>query len=250
MMKRIAAALAAVFIVSMTFTACGTISPPQVTEATTTAAEDIVTTIPEITTVPIESTQPEVTTKPGMTEEEKKQLASSTFIAEFFDSAISFEDQSALTKEVLKVCPFDYTEESKGGLRRITLKGDNGSGSIDVLCIDISESDLYYDIGYIVSTFGDYYYQLTLDSMQGVTEDNFTTNYRLTNTVVSKGKYQQYGSLQKTDGMANQFGYAEVYATLVDNKLTVVSGQFLSTDMMERQSFTGLLTAFREKIPF
>ena len=86
--------------------------------------------------------------------------------------------------------------------------------------------------------------------MRGVSADEFTSNYRLTNTVVSKGKYQQYGSLQKTDGEANQFGYAETYAVLVENKLTVVSGYFLSTDMMERQTFTTLLKQLKEKIAF
>ena len=241
MMKRYAAIAAAIFMMSLT--ACGTFAPPQASETTTTTTTVTeVTTVPPVTTVPSDSSEPATTTKATMSEEEKKQIAANTFIAEFFDSAI--------TKEVLKKCPFEHSEESTNGLQRITLKGDNGSGTIDVLCIDLSNSDLDYELGYIVSTFGDYYYGFTVGNMQGVTEDNFTTNYRLTNTVVSKGKYQQYGSLQKSDGMANQFGYAETYATLVDNKLTVVSGQFLSTDMMERQSFTGLMTAFKEKIPF
>ena len=248
MMKRYAAIAAAIFMMSLT--ACGTFSPPQATETTTTTITSEITTVPPVTTVPTDSSEPTTTTKATMSEEEKKQIAANTFIAEFFDSAITFEDKSALTKNVLKKCPFEHSEENTNGLQRIILKGDNGSGTIDVLCIDLSASDLDYDLGYIVSTFGDYYYGFTVGNMQGVTEDNFTTNYRLTNTVVSKGKYQQYGSLQKSDGMANQFGYAETYATLVDSKLTVVSGQFLSTDMMERQSFTGLMTAFKEKIPF
>ncbi|MBR1764113.1 MAG: hypothetical protein IJ746_01835 [Ruminococcus sp.] len=248
MMKRYAAIAAAIFMMSLT--ACGTFAPPQATETTTTTTTAEVTTVPPVTTVPADSSEPETTTKATMSEEEKKQLAANTFIAEFFDSNISFEDKSSLTKEVLKKCSFEHTEEKTNGLQRITLKDDNGSGTIDVLCIDLSNSDLDYDLGYIVSTFGDYYYGFTVGNMQGVTEDNFTTNYRLTNTVVSKGKYQQYGSLQKSDGMANQFGYAETYAVLVNDQLTVVSGQFLSTDMMERQSFTGLMTEFKEKIPF
>ena len=70
------------------------------------------------------------------------------------------------------------------------------------------------------------------------------------NTVVSKAKYQQYGSMQRSDGMTMQFGYAETCAALVDNKLMVVSGQFVSTDMMDRQTFSRLMTAFREKTPF
>ena len=72
----------------------------------------------------------------------------------------------------------------------------------------------------------------------------------MTNTVVAKAKYQQYGSVQKSDGTASQFGYSETYAVLSENKLTVVSGQFLSTDMMERQTFTKLMTSFRENIAF
>lgn len=248
MMKRYAAIAAAIFMMSLT--ACGTFAPPQATETTTTTTTAEVTTVSHVTTVPEDSSEPATTTRATMSEKEKKQLAANTFIAEFFDSAITFEDKAGLVKECLKTCPFEHSEESTNGLQRISLKGDNGSGTIDVLCIDLSASDLDYDLGYIVSTFGDYYYGFTVGNMQGVTEDNFTTNYRLTNTVVSKGKYQQYGSLQKSDGMANQFGYTETYAVLVNDQLTVVSGQFLSTDMMERQSFTGLMTEFKEKIPF
>ena len=82
--------------------------------------------------------------------------------------------------------------------------------------------------------------------MSGITEDDFVSSYRMTSSVVSKGKYQQYGSVQKSDGMATQFGYTETYAVLSENKLTVVSGAFLSTDMMERQSFSQVMGQFRE----
>ncbi|MFR2195553.1 MAG: hypothetical protein ACLS5M_13815 [Ruminococcus sp.] len=68
----------------------------------------------------------------------------------------------------------------------------------------------------------------------------------MTSSVVSKCKYQRYGSVQKSDGMATQFGYTETYAVLSENKLTVVSGAFLSTDMMERQSFSQVMGQFRE----
>ena len=46
--------------------------------------------------------------------------------------------------------------------------------------------------------------------------------------------------------MASQFGYTETYAVLSENKLTVVSGAFLSTDMMDRQSFSQVMGHFRE----
>jgi hypothetical protein len=86
--------------------------------------------------------------------------------------------------------------------------------------------------------------------MSGITDDDFVSNYRMTNSVVSKGKYQRYGSVQKTDGMATQFGYTETYAVLNENKLTVVSGAFLSTDMMERQGFSRLVEKFAENIKY
>ena len=52
--------------------------------------------------------------------------------------------------------------------------------------------------------------------MNGITEDDFVSSYRMTSSVVSKGKYQQYGSVQKSDGMATQFGYTETYAGFVN----------------------------------
>ena len=63
-------------------------------------------------------------------------------------------------------------------------------------------------------------------------------------------KYQRYGSVQKSDGMATQFGYTETYAVLSENKLTVVSGAFLSSDMMERQSFSQLMAKFAENVKY
>ena len=86
--------------------------------------------------------------------------------------------------------------------------------------------------------------------MNGVTEDDFVSSYRMTSSVVSKCKYQRYGSVQKSDGMASQFGYTETYAVLRENKLTVVSGAFLSTDMMERQSFSQLMAKFAENVKY
>ena len=152
--------------------------------------------------------------------------------------------------EVIKKSGFENTVKSTNGVQKITVKADNGSGVIDVMTIDISACDFTYDQGYIAEAFGAYCYGQTVGSMQGVTEDNFVSNCRMVNTVVAKAKYQQYGSVQKSDGTATQFGYAETTVVLVANKLTVVSGQFLSTDMMERQTFTKLITSFREKVAF
>lgn len=39
-------------------------------------------------------------------------------------------------------------------------------------------------------------------------------------------------------------------AVLSENKLTVVSGAYLSTDMMERQSFSQLLAKFAENVKY
>ena len=114
------------------------------------------------------------------------------------------------------------------------------------MCVDLSQSDLDHDMEYILENFGDYYFGQTSAQMSGITEDDFVSSYRMTSSVVSKGKYQQYGSVQKSDGMATQFGYTETYAVLSENKLTVVSGAFLSSDMMERQSFSQVMGKFRE----
>ena len=248
MMKRYAALAAAVIMISLT--ACGTFAPPQATETATTTTMSETTTVPLVTTVQEDSSGTEVTTKVTMSEEEKKQLAANTFIAEFYDSPISFDDMSKTVSEVMKKSGFENTVKSANGVQKITVKADNGGGVIDVMTIDISACDFSYDQGYIAEAFGAYCYGQTAGSMQGITEDNFVSNYRMINTVVAKAKYQQYGSVQKSDGTATQFGYAETAAVLVDNKLTVVSGQFLSTDMMERQTFTKLITSFKEKLQF
>ena len=118
------------------------------------------------------------------------------------------------------------------------------------MCIDLSKSNLSYDMEYILENFGDYYFRQTSSQMNGITEDDFVSNYRMTSSVVSKGKYQHYSSVQKTDGMASQFGYTETYAVLNENKLTVVSGAYLSTDMMERQSFMQLMVKFAENVKY
>ena len=228
--KALTAILAAFML---TMTACGTISPPiqnAVTETTaTTTAESIYD---------------------SAASSEAEKIKTDTFIAEFFDSDISFVDTSELATEAMKGCYFDNETDNSNGVQKITLKGTNGGGSVEVMCIDLSKSGLSYDMEYILENFGDYYFGQTSAQMSGITEDDFVSSYRMTSSVVSKGKYQQYGSVQKSDGMATQFGYTETYAVLSENKLTVVSGAFLSTDMMERQSFSQLMAKFAENVKY
>lgn len=213
-------------------TGCGNISPPFKAEQTT-----VTTAAPTVSAAA--SSEAESTV-------DEEQVKSNTFIAEFFDSNISFVDVSTIVTEAMKVCSFENENDDSNGIQKISLKGKNGGGMIDVLCIDLSHSDLDHDMEYILENFGDYYFGQTSAQMSGITEDDFVSIYRMTSSVVSKCKYQRYGSVQKSDGMATQFGYTETYAVLNENKLTVVSGAFLSSDMMERQSFSQVMGQFRE----
>ena len=236
MKAKVMTAILAAFMLTMT--ACGTISPPiqnAVTETTTTTAESIYDSAA--------SSEAESTV-------DEEQVKSNTFIAEFFDSNISFVDVSGIVTESLKSCSFETEIDNTNGIQKISLKGSNGGGMIDVLCIDLSQSDLDHDMEYILENFGDYYFGQTSAQMSGITEDDFVSSYQMTSSVVSKCKYQRYGSVQKSDGMATQFGYTETYAVLNENKLTVVSGAFLSSDMMERQSFSQLMAKFAENVKY
>lgn len=227
----ILAALSAVIL-----TGCGNISPPFKAEQTT-----VTTAAPTVSAAA--SSEAESTV-------DEEQVKHDTFIAEFFDSNICFVDTSTLVTEAMKGCSFDNETDNSNGVQKITLKGTNGGGTIDVMCVDLSQAQLDHDMEYILENFGDYYFGQTYAQMSGITEDDFVSNYRMTSSVVSKGKYQCYVSVQKSDGMATQFGYAETYAVLNENKLTVVSGAFLSSDMMERQSFSGLMSRFAESVKY
>ena len=220
--------------IMLTMTACGTISPP------------IQNAVTETTMVSTDSLADSSVLSESDSNTNEEQIRTNTFIAEFFDSGISFADTSKLVTEVMKGCTFESETDSSNGIQKISLKGKNGGGVLNVMCIDLSKSNLSYDMEYILENFGDYYFRQTASQMNGVTENDFMSNYRMTSSVVSKGKYQRYASVQKTDGMASQFGYTETYAVLGENKLTVVSGAFLSTDMMERQSFSQVMGHFRE----
>lgn len=238
MKTKIITALSAVL--ALTMTACGTISPPAQTQTETTT----------ITTATSESIPDSDASSEAERIVDEEQVKSDTFIAEFFDSNISFADVSGIVTDAMKSCSFKNEIDSSNGIQKIMLTGKNGGGTIEVLCIDLSQAQLDYDMEYILENFGDYYYGQTTAQMNGITEDDFSSVYRMTSSVVSKGKFQHYGSIQKTDGMASQFGYTETYAVLNENKLTVVSGAFLSSDMMERQSFSQLMAKFAESVKF
>lgn len=222
----------------LTMTACGTISPP------------IQNTVTETTMVSADSLADSSVLSESDSNTNEEQIRTNTFIAEFFDSGISFADTSKLLTEVMKGCTFESETDSSNGIQKISLKGKNGGGVLNVMCIDLSKSNLSYDMEYILENFGDYYFRQTASQMNGITENDFVSNYRMTSSVVSKGKYQRYASIQKTDGMGSQFGYTETYAVLSENKLTVASGAFLSTDMMERQSFMQLMVKFAENVKY
>lgn len=224
--------------VAMTATACGTISPPVQTPPETAVTEAVEPTAEP--TVPAETVD----------RSEEEQIKSNTFIAEFFDSNIMFTDVQKLTDDSLKDCTFEKQAEASNGIQKISLKSANGGGILNVMCIDLSQSSISYDLEYILENFGNYYFGLTAAQMNGISEDDFVSNYRMLNSVLSKGKYQRYSSVQKTDGMAAQFGYTETYAVLAEGKLTVVSGAFLSSDMMDRQNFMRLMARFAENIAY
>ena len=238
MKTKIISALSAVL--ALTMTACGTISPPAQMQTETTS----------ITTATAESIPDSAASSEAESTVDEEQVKSDTFIAEFFDSNISFAEVSGIVTEAMKNCNFEFAKDDSNEVQKISLKSKNGGGTIEVLCIDLSQAQLDYDMEYILENFGDYYFGQTSAQMSGVTEDDFVSNYRMTTNVYSNGKYQRYSSVQKTDGMATQFGYTETYAVLSENKLTVVSGAYLGTDMMERQSFSQLMGKLAENVKY
>ena len=160
--------------IAITMTACGTISPPLQT-----ATETAITTTAESLPDSAASSEAESTV-------DEEQVKSNTFIAEFFDSNISFVDVSGIVTESLKSCSFETEIDNTNGIQKISLKGSNGGGMIDVLCIDLSQSDLDHDMEYILENFGDYYFGQTSAQMSGITEDDYVSSYQMTSSVVSK----------------------------------------------------------------
>ena len=146
--------------IAITMTACGTISPPLQT-----ATETAITTTAESLPDSAASSEAESTV-------DEEQVKSDTFIAELFNSNISFTDVSPIVTEAMKGCSFETEKDASNGVQKISLKGKNGGGMIDVLCIDLSQSNLDYDMEYILENFGDYYFNQTSAQMSGITEDN------------------------------------------------------------------------------
>lgn len=160
--------------IAITMTACGTISPPLQT-----ATETAITTTAESLPDSAASSEAESTV-------DEEQVKSDTFIAELFNSNISFTDVSPIVTEAMKGCSFETEKDASNGVQKISLKGKNGGGMIDVLCIDLSQSDLDHDMEYILENFGDYYFGQTSAQMSGITEDDFVSSYRMTSSVVSR----------------------------------------------------------------
>lgn len=114
-MKNNMRAAIAVILIAAALTGCGTIKPPAIDTAVTTVPVTTETTTAEPTTV-AETT--EAPTEPPMTEEERRQLEQSTFIAEFLGSQIKFEDTAGITDEVIKKADFEC-ESAKNGTEKI-----------------------------------------------------------------------------------------------------------------------------------
>lgn len=161
--------------IMLTMTACGTISPPIQNAVTKTTA-----------TTTAESIHDSAASSEAESSLEDEKIKTDTFIAEFFDSNICFADTSALVTEAMKGSSFENEIDNSNGVNKITLKGSNGGCMIDVLCIDLSQSDLDHDMEYILENFGDYYFGQTSAQMSGITEDDFVSSYRMTSSVVSR----------------------------------------------------------------
>ena len=134
-MKKIYSAMFSAAI-AMIMTACGTISPP--TAQTTTAVTTAETNVQSLTDLSSSSDSD--------SKVDSEKIQSDTFIAEFFDSNISFEDTSELVTESMKGCAFENETDNFNGVNKVTLKGKNGGGIINVLCVDLSQSQLDYDM--------------------------------------------------------------------------------------------------------
>ena len=100
--------------IAITMTACGTISPPLQT-----ATETAITTTAESLPDSAASSEAESTV-------DEEQVKSDTFIAELFNSNISFTDVSPIVTEAMKGCSFETEKDASNGVQKISLKGKNG----------------------------------------------------------------------------------------------------------------------------
>ena len=216
---------------------CGNISPPALdmsAPAVTTAAE---------------SQSDESYSTPEQTKT-KEKLRKDTFIAEFWGQNISFVDTTELVRTAIKKCSFETDIQKSSEQQRISVKSKSGSGSIDVMCIDMSKVQLGYSLSYILTTFGDNYHSYTLDAIDGITSENLISENSEMNVIVSKGRYSRSASIQKTDNSGSHYGRAETVIIIKEDKLTVISGCFMSADMMDRQSFASLIRDISECVPY
>ena len=215
-------------ISAIILSSCGTIMPPQNT--VTTAA---------VTT----SAEPETAESYASPEETqtKEKLRKDTFIAEFWGQNISFKDTAELIKDIEKGTSFEVAAEKTANQQKLSVKSKSGTGAVDVMCIDMSKAQLGYSLSYILTTFGDNYHSYTIDALDGVTAENMISENSDMSVVVSKGRYSRSCSIQKTDSSGSHYGYAETVIIIKENKLTLISGSFISADMMDRQGFSSFI---------
>lgn len=215
---------------------CGNIMPMQNTVTTT------------ATTTTVESEVEEYAT-PEETQAREK-LRKDTFIAEFWGQNISFGDTDALVKAATKDSSFEIAAEKTSNQQKLAVKSKSGTGSVDVMSIDMSKAQLGYSLSYILTTFGDNYHSYTIDALDGVTAENMISENSSMSVVVSKGKYSRSCSIQKTDTKGSNYGYAETVVIIKENKLTLISGSFISADMMDRQGFSLLIKKLADNIEY
>ena len=227
----IAAAISAIML-----SGCGNIMPMQNTVTTT------------ATTTTAESEAEEYAT-PEETQAREK-LRKDTFIAEFWGQNISFGDTDALVKTATKDSSLEIADEKTSNQQKLAVKSKSGTGSVDVMSIDMSKAQLGYSLSYILTTFGDNYHSYTIEALDGVTAENMISENSTMNVVVSKGKYSRSCSIQKTDSKGSHYGYAETVVIVKENKLTLISGSFISADMMDRQGFASLLKKLADNIEY
>ena len=99
--------------IAMSMTACGTISPPLQSQTETTTVT---------TTIPAESVLDSAVSSEAESTADEKQVKADTFIAEFFDSNISFADVSPIVTEAMGGCSIENEIDNSGGVQKITLK--------------------------------------------------------------------------------------------------------------------------------
>lgn len=227
----IAAVLSAII-----FSSCGNIGPVQNTVTTTTV------------TTATESEAEEYAT-PEETQAREK-LRKDTFIAEFWGQNISFGDTDALVKAATKDSSFEIAAEKTSNQQKLAVKSKSGTGTVDVMSIDMSKAQLGYSLSYILTTFGDNYHSYTVDALDGVTAENMISENSSMSVVVSKGKYSRSCSIQKTDSKGSHYGYAETVVIVKENRLTLISGSFISADMMDRQGFSLLIKKLADNVEY